>query len=309
MKTYVLYHASCYDGLGAAYAAWKRFGEKAEYIPVAYGKDLPNMELGSDIYIVDFSYPPTTIRNLAQKHKSVTVLDHHKSAMEQWAGEGFIGTNFYTDDFIDTETNEDNNINIYFDMNLSGAGIAWDYLVWNPMIKGQDERPAFIDLIEDRDLWKFNDPRSKAFHSYLLSIPQDFRNYAQFENPDYLNDAIRQGEALLRMTNQIVENICKNAYVHTTFMGHSVAIVNTSSHWSEVGNLLLEKFPNADFAAAYTDLPNNVRQFSLRSKAPFDVAKIAKTYGGGGHAQAAGFKINLTSQIDDFTKMNVQAKG
>ena len=32
----VLYHADCLDGFGAAYAAWEKFGDTAEYIPVQY---------------------------------------------------------------------------------------------------------------------------------------------------------------------------------------------------------------------------------------------------------------------------------
>lgn len=45
---FVLYHAHCNDGLGAAFAAYKKFGESAEYIPVSYGKGLPEMDLDSE---------------------------------------------------------------------------------------------------------------------------------------------------------------------------------------------------------------------------------------------------------------------
>jgi hypothetical protein len=31
--TVVIYHADCRDGFGAAYAAWKKFGDNASYIP------------------------------------------------------------------------------------------------------------------------------------------------------------------------------------------------------------------------------------------------------------------------------------
>ena len=37
----VLYHADCPDGFGGAYAAWKKFGDTAEYIPVKYGRTPP----------------------------------------------------------------------------------------------------------------------------------------------------------------------------------------------------------------------------------------------------------------------------
>lgn len=29
----IIYHAQCRDGLGSAYAAWKKFGDNASYIP------------------------------------------------------------------------------------------------------------------------------------------------------------------------------------------------------------------------------------------------------------------------------------
>ena len=43
MKTLVLYHANCPDGFGAALAAWKHFGNEAEYVPVQYGKEPPDV--------------------------------------------------------------------------------------------------------------------------------------------------------------------------------------------------------------------------------------------------------------------------
>ncbi len=51
MKTYVLYHASCADGFGAAYAAWLTYGDKATYIAVNYGEPCPAMDDHSVIYI------------------------------------------------------------------------------------------------------------------------------------------------------------------------------------------------------------------------------------------------------------------
>ena len=44
------------------------------------------------------------------------------------------------------------------------------------------------------------------------------------------------------------------------------------------------------FAACYWDTPEG-RVFSLRSVGNFDVSEIAKKYGGGGHKNAAGFRI------------------
>src|SRR3990167_11323403 len=52
----VLYHGGCPDGFGGAYAAWKKFGDTAEYIPVKYGNTPPEGLAGREVYIVDFCY-------------------------------------------------------------------------------------------------------------------------------------------------------------------------------------------------------------------------------------------------------------
>lgn len=273
---YVLYHTACYDGFGAAFAAWKKFGNDAKYIPVGYGHDMPNMYDGSTVYIVDFSYDKEDLLELASRMEKVVLLDHHASAMKK-----------HTDTDLPTFDSYDGNLEIHFDMDRSGAGITWDFF------HGKHTRPRLIDLIEDRDLWKFKDPWSKKLHSYLLSQPFDFSVYAHLIFPAHLEAAVNEGAALERMTDQIVEKICKNARIYGNFFGHRAVVVNTSSHWSEVGNKLLDMYPDVEFAAAYTDLKDNVRMFSLRSKAPFDVSKVAGELGGGGHAQAAGFKAKI----------------
>ena len=40
-RTIVAYHGNCPDGFGGAYAAWKKFGDTAEYLPLSYGKPVP----------------------------------------------------------------------------------------------------------------------------------------------------------------------------------------------------------------------------------------------------------------------------
>lgn len=268
---YVLYHSACYDGFGAAFAAWKKFGNDAKYMAVSYGKPMPAVPNASHLYIVDFSYDEETLIGIADAGVKVTVLDHHKSAEDKL--KNLIGRK---------------NPEVVFDMNRSGAGITWDYF------HGVGTRPQMINLIEDRDLWKFKYGDSTKFlHSFLLSQPFEFEIYEKLTQDYALDLALLEGRALLRMTDQIVEKICKNARVYDNFFGHRAVVVNTSSHWSEVGNRLLELYPDVDFAASYTDLPEETRMFSLRSKAPFDVAKVAEMLGGGGHAQAAGFKAKL----------------
>lgn len=83
----ILYHANCDDSFGAAYSAWMHFGDNAEYRPVQYG-DPVSVEplIGRQVYILDFSFSPDTILAMSQVATQITLLDHHKSAAEQWQG-------------------------------------------------------------------------------------------------------------------------------------------------------------------------------------------------------------------------------
>src|ERR1035437_6940239 len=78
----VLYHGGCPDGLGGAYAAWKKFGDTAEYIPAKHGKPLPEGLEGRKLYFIDFSYPQEIMDGVVKTATSVTVLDHHLGTKE-----------------------------------------------------------------------------------------------------------------------------------------------------------------------------------------------------------------------------------
>jgi uncharacterized protein len=73
--------------------------------------------------------------------------------------------------------------------------------------------------------------------------------------------------------------------------GHRVPVANLPAYLaSDAGHLLAEGNP---FAAIYFDSAEG-RKFSLRSTdAGLDVAQIAQSYGGGGHRNAAGFKMPI----------------
>lgn len=80
-NTFVLSHAACHDGLAAAYAAWRRFGDRARYRFLSYHDPLPQMPDGADIYIVDYWRSPDELLGLLARGCEVVVLDHHETAM------------------------------------------------------------------------------------------------------------------------------------------------------------------------------------------------------------------------------------
>lgn len=268
MKTYVLYHANCYDGFGAAWAAWTALGDDAEYIPVSYGDDdLPAMEDGSIVVIVDFSYDRETLLALAERMEEVTVLDHHKTAEEELAGLDFA----------------------IFDQNKSGAVLAWEY--WYP----HEEISTLLLYVQDRDLWNWNMSHSKEVSAALRSYDMEFEIWDRLAASTL--ELIDEGAAILRFTDKQVEMICRQTILGE-IEGYIVPIVNATAFWSEVGHLLLGQYPHAPFSASWHVISDKRVKWSLRGRdtgdfSDFDVSKVAKVYGGGGHQKAAGMVTGI----------------
>jgi len=260
---YVLYHANCDDGFGAAYAAWKALGAKALYLPVQYNDPAPDLPLGSKVFIVDFSYPRDVLERLAERC-NVIVIDHHKTSEEALRGLPFA----------------------YFDMTRSGAGMAWDY--FHPSQNGQ--RPPLIDHIEDRDLWKFKIDNTLTISSALRSYPMSFKVWDELM---YATDKLHlEGVAIQRYIQRIVENLAKDVRIETWEEGPALVVNAPGQLASELADYLIAQEGyqgnQMSFVATYKDMADR-RLWSLRSRGNFDVSSVAKARGGGGHKNAAGF--------------------
>jgi oligoribonuclease NrnB/cAMP/cGMP phosphodiesterase (DHH superfamily) len=265
----VIYHGNCTDGFGAAYAAWKLLGDRAEYHAAKYGAPPPNMS-GKNVVVLDFSYDNTTTKRLMKEAKSFFIIDHHKSAMIE------------LHDVTCTR----------FDMNHSGAMLAWKF--FHP---GKDA-PRLIKFIEDRDLWKWEIPYSKEFSAAFDMVPFDFEEFSKFEDDSAVDDAIKRGSYILAYSKTVISKIAKHASSRQ-MDGKEVLVVN-SPHWmSEIGNALS---PKCDYALIwYYDHASRQVKVSLRAhhEDP-DVSEVAKKYGGGGHRKASGFALPVDISIESI---------
>ncbi len=266
---FVIYHANCTDGFGAAYSAWKCLGNKAEYHAAKHGDSPPDVS-GKNVAILDFSYDIATTKNMIQEAESLIVIDHHKSAVVE---------------LHDVS-------NTMFDMNHSGAKLAWNF--FHP----GKEAPKFINYIEDRDLWKWELPYSKEFSAAFDMVPFDFEEFQLYEDDSVFDDAVKRGSYILAYSKTVIKKVCENA-VERVYDGLNVLVVN-SSHWmSEIGAHLS---PKCDFAMIwYYDHASKCTKVSLRSfHDHIDVSEIAKKHGGGGHRKAAGFVLSNDDHIESL---------
>lgn len=288
----VIYHNNCYDGVCAAWVMYKYLTETGKinepvtkFKPCNYS-DEPPWDLIDDanVYIVDFSWPREKMMEIMRYAKSLVVLDHHQTAQAALAGL------------------EADNTTIVFDMNRSGAGLAWDYFF------GKDVRyfgrPKLVDYVEDRDLWKYNLPFSREYNAYIQSFDIDLQIWVnEFKEGHFEIEYRKVGEALLRQQSKLVKEIAKHAELRT--LPHSLRnggivtnppmgiYVYTGVLFSEVCEQMLQDHSEANFAWYQFERKDNKLQVGLRSRAgsDVDVSEIAKLYGGGGHKHAAGFEL------------------
>ena len=277
MKTYVLYHASCWDGFCAAWIARNALQGKVECIPVQYGQDPPAQAFEKDatLYILDFSYRHDVMCQIASlRTGNVIVLDHHKTAEAELKG---IEQELIANGCGDALT-------VIFDMDKSGARLTWEH--FNP---ASIPCPWLVDYTEDRDLWRWSLPYSKEVNAALRSYPLDFDTWDGFN--DWI-PLIKEGTAILRREEQIIDSHIQRAR-EVEMDGHNILVVNATVLFSDIAGKLAEGRP---FGACYFDRQDGKRQWSLRSRdGGVDVAEIAKAHGGGGHRNAAGFEEVLTS--------------
>lgn len=259
----VIYHKNCADGFGAAFAAWMRMGDTADYLPMYHDEQPPDVT-GRLVYLVDFSFKRPVLLALREKAHRLIVIDHHKSAQEDLAG---------LDDTV-------------FDMNHSGAVLAWEFFHTGPA-------PELLRYVEDRDLWRWALPESKEVAAALWAVPYDFAAWAQVE----VSVLKARGAAVLAYMDSQAKMMAKNArkiMLRVPERGaYRVPVANATSLFSEVGEALAEGNPDCPFSLYWFQRTDGQYQYGLRSRgaSAFDVSQIAVAFGGGGHAKAAGFQL------------------
>jgi oligoribonuclease NrnB/cAMP/cGMP phosphodiesterase (DHH superfamily) len=265
----VIYHADCTDGFGAAFAAWRRLGNKVTYHACKHGQQPPDVK-GKTVAILDFSFSNAVIKQMIDEAEDLIVIDHHKSAI--------------------VELHDISNT--HFDMNHSGARLAWDF--FHP----GHPPPKLINYIEDRDLWKWELPYSKEFSAAFDMVPFQFEEFEKFCDDSVFDDAIERGSYILAYSKTVVKKICEKAS-RRRLAGYDVLVVN-ASHWmSEIGARLS---PDCDVALIwYYDHSDMLNKVSLRSfHDRVDVSELAKKFGGGGHKKAAGFSLPADRHVDSI---------
>jgi oligoribonuclease NrnB/cAMP/cGMP phosphodiesterase (DHH superfamily) len=270
----VIYHGrKCPDGFAAALAAWLFYSGRAEFLALDHG-DIQSVDAlpplaGRAVYILDFSFAPEIMRGIEERAAKLVMLDHHKSAAEKLSGFSCrCGV-------------------VHFDMNKSGARLAWEFFQPTKPV------PSLVRFVEDRDIWVWQYPESAGFLAALDMEALDFARWAEIAaySPAQVSDFMARGQAMDEKFSKLAADIAEGAQP-ITFNGQHGLMVNAPGVFhSLIGNLLSEK--SHTFALMWNAGKDGVVKVGLRSQRNFDCIALAESMGGGGHAQACGFKMDV----------------
>ncbi len=270
----VLYHGrNCPDGFASALAAWLYYDGKAEFVGLDHGDvktldDLPVLT-GRAVYVLDFSFSDTLLRAIEERAAKLVLLDHHLSAAEKLTG------------FICRCGG------VHFDMKKSGARLAWEF--FHP----EQALPDLVRYVEDRDIWVWQYPQSAGFLAALDMEPFDFVRWHEIAAFDaqQMNAFIGRGQAMDDKFNHLAVQIAEGARP-ISFNGVAGLMVNAPGVFhSQVGDLLCQQ--SGTYALLWTVDKTGVVKCGLRSRSGFNCIDLAASMGGGGHAQACGFKMHV----------------
>jgi hypothetical protein len=295
----VVYHDPCDDGFGAAFAAWKRFGDDADYLPMTYDDPIPHdLFEGRSLYVLDFSFPADDTERAIYSARSFVLLDHHKTAFKRICGR-------YERGMLYTRGGDDMTSLIRLDDTKSGARLAWEF--FHP----GTEVPLLIQYIEDNDLWRHRLDSTRAFVRNLRSIERRFEVWdhlchALKEGSPALSDFIADGRAIERYFQQQARGLLRDSTSGIMLelpipvspdggqpsRRHFGLAANMSSNFSsEAGTILAET--SETFGLVWYQMADGLVKVSLRSRGGYDVEALAVALGGGGHAGAAGFICSI----------------
>lgn len=327
--TTVFYHDDR-DGFGAAWAIWRMmqregtgegqlgflcvdYGATTETITEAMGEPDPAKASRQRVIFVDFCPSALVLWDLIFKYCfDVVVIDHHQSggttmravtmemdesiildeARAAWADAGDPGE--VPERFKEKyETEHHGSLHCIYDEHHSAAVLTWLHF------NAGETVPLLLRYVEDRDLWHWALPASREVSYYIDQYDRtvlawdDLAKSLETDRGHQL--AQRAGEAIERTIDRYVALVCGDAHDGPAWLdlaGYRAAHINSSVLQSEIGHHLVEVY-SARLAAVWCILPDGELLVSLRGDGSINCCTLAESFGGGGHHNAAGFRLRL----------------
>lgn len=282
MKRNCIYHAGCPDGFGAAWAAWRAWGDSARYIPRGHDDDFDPRKFTDELVVfADISLRNEFLRPLSETAGQVVILDHHVSARDNFASDPELGRAMVAEGHT-----------VHFDLEHSGAILSWQH--FHP----GEPPPDLLRYVEDQDLWNWKLPRSDEVNAAIGSHAREFEAWETLASRS-ASEIADEGTPIMRAQRMEVTRSLQSA--HPIALGSKrIEAVNSPHNRAAIGHQLVKRASYGQpWGLVYRISAKRV-DCSIYSEGDLDISVIAGQHGGGGHRNAAGFNVSLESWLRDF---------
>jgi len=281
----IIHHNKDLDGFSSGAICQFKYPE-AKLIGWDYSEKIPNFEPFRDeeIIMIDVSFPLPKLIELGGISK-LTLIDHH------------IGLKRDIDKYI-LENVEGINFKYIYEDRVAACEIGWKYLFPNQPI------PYAITLLGRYDTWRQDEgdwegetlPFQYGVRILCTSVNTFDLDFLKSKNSSDLIETFNMGRTVLLYQEQQDMLACQRSSFVRQFNGLRALCLNTRAFSSNTMRTVYN--PNDHDIMVGFEYTGNVWAVSLRSIGDsVDCSVIAKSKGGGGHKNAAGF------ETDNFEKI------
>lgn len=305
-KTAIVYHKSDLDGVVSAAIATMYENSKNKdviYIPYSYEDDVKKVTSKvrdlDVVYVLDVSFgsdSKTIFKEWLDEGKSLMWIDHHKGIIEDSKTWGFVVPGLRR-------------------VGTGACALASDLLM--------GKVPAIVRCLSDYDVWNKESGlgwdtvvavqyalRSKIRLNVLIALSYLYDHFKEDMKDNEIDlifyDLAKEGRAIINYmagkNEQDVSAFSFEAYVDEV----KVVAMNTTEFSSKVFDSLTRDWLDGSKIKAlmpFCIMPGGKVRFSLYEcvEDSADCCEVSRRFGGGGHAGAAGFVIDVSSdQFKDF---------
>lgn len=261
----------------------------SDFQEIDYRKPFPlnEIDVGEDVYIVDYSFTTDTVNVLKELIKlncNITWIDHHQSSIDL--------TNNPAYQWI-------NNIPGIRNDSLSGAALTYQYFKKVPIY----DLPTYIKYVDDYDRWIFRLGDDTTYfkpgletnaYDALDTIWIELYNESIYDNQEKsdkmgcIKSIIETGKIIKTYIEKENALYLKNYGYKSKILKYDCYVVNKSTNSWIFGDKI-KKYPIV-IVWVYDGKRYNYSIYS--SYKSINCSKLAEHYGGGGHKGAAGFSSN-----------------
>lgn len=276
------------DGRGARalVAQYENNYNEEDYFEVDYVQELPLDKILKDekVYFVDYSFSKNTyhvLLEILKITKNVIWIDHHQSSI----------------DLIDEHPELESIEGIVRNNNISGAGLTWMYFNKKDDLS---EAPEFVKLISDYDCWILSNKNAMFFKLGMDALPNKNVNdevWSTLLSDSLEDDLIKMGKTISLYMENDNREYCEKYSFETKLPGFDYKVLACNRKSNSL--LFGDKINDYDIVCPFVYDGNKYTYSLFTNKDNIDCRKIAESFGGGGHKQAAGFSNdNLIFHIE-----------